>query len=494
MAASAVTAALILGVVGTGIGLLEANRQRRAADASAAVAIAEADRATKAEALARTRLAESEATVQFLDEMLASADPSAQGRDVTVRKVLDGASKDVSGKFGERPLVAARLHGTIGRTYMSLGIYDESESHLRDQLEVRTRLLGRDDPETCRAVNELGAILIKAGKFPEAEAVFKEALAHHERLFGRHAEITLASLDGLAGLYTEQLRSQEAEPLLREVIAAREASGGADRIENASTLNALATLCADTERFEEARSLYSRALEIHARLHGADHPYGLELRGNVAWLDYSASVRMNEKDPEGARRMLERSRVANEEVLAAKRRVLGDEHQSTMTTLNNLAVVYKQLGELDLSEKLRREELELCVRILGEDHPDTAVSLSNLGAFLRDRGRFEEAVTVLERALRVSRKVLPAGHEGLGFTLGWYGGSLLRTGRFQEAQAAFLESREIFLKRFGPDHPITMASGREMKLLYQTWDKAEPGKGYAEKALAYEPSAGGGGK
>jgi tetratricopeptide (TPR) repeat protein len=488
IAGTMVAAALVLGVVGTSLGLLEATRQRAVAEANAEKALAEANRATLAEGMAQTRLGEAEATVRFLDEMLASADPSAMGKDMTVRKVLDTAASDAGKRFGDRPLVAARLHGTIGRTYLSLGVYPEGEEHLREQLRIRTAALGTDHPQTCTAVNDLGMILVKAGKTREAELHLKEAIVHHEALFGRKGEITVQSIDNLAQFYVGLLRSPEAEPLLREVLEARTQTPGKDMAETVVTLNALATLYADTERFDEARSAFADAIAMQERLTGKDHPYVLEIRSNMAWLEFESAMKATRTDKEAAKPFLERARVIGEEVWEAKKRVLGEEHQSTLSTMNNLVLVYQHLGMKDLAEKLRREDVAITIKVLGEEHPDTVVSLANLGAMLRDQGKFDEAIVHLERAVSIARRVHTPEHEGLGFTLAWYGSSLGAVGRFQDGLTALTEARGIFVKVFGEEHAFVGSADRDLMRLYDAWEKAEPGKGYAEKAQGLRAS------
>jgi len=482
IAGSVAAAALILGVVGTTAGLWEANKQRRLAEASESLAKEEAARATKAEGVAQSRLAESEATVTFLDEMLGAADPSAQGKDVTVRAVLDIASKTVGTKFEERPLVAARLHGTIGRTYTSLGAYEAAEKHLREQVRIRREKLGAGNEDTCRAVNDLGAFLTKNGKSAEAEALLLGALASNTKSFGRKNAITLATMDALATLYVEQMRSKEAEPLLREVIEIRKVAPGSETSEAASSMNSLATLYADTERFAEAEALFEDTIRIQERLNGRDHPFTLEARSNLAWLEYWAAMQEMRTHPEKVGPRIARARSLGEEVLEAKTRVLGAEHQSTLATMSNLASVYTQLGMLDEAEALSRKELEIVSRVLGEDHPDTIVSLANMGSQLRRRDRCAEALPFLERAIKGSRKSLPPDHEGTGFTLGWYGSCLARLGRYAEAEAAILDGRAIVMRKLGETNEVVIQMTRDLIKTYELWEKAEPDRGHGVKA------------
>jgi eukaryotic-like serine/threonine-protein kinase len=483
VAAGCVATALVLGIVGTTLGLMEARSQRASARDEAA-------RATQAETVAQSRLAEAEATVGFLDEMLAAADPTAQGKDVSVRKVLDGASETVGARFADRPLVAARLHGTIGRTYYGLGVFDQGETHLREQLRIRTAQLGADHEDTCRATNDLGLLLIKHGKYADAETLLKEAAAKHERLFGRRHATTLQSMDGLATLYVEQGRADESEPLLRESIEIRKASGAGESWESLATMNALATLLADRGKFDESETLFESALTAADKLGKKEHPFTLEIRGNFAWMQYWAGSQEKGTDPERAARRIARARTLGEETLEAKRRVLGEEHETTLATMSNLSSVYVDLGMLSEAEALRRKDLEISERVLGPDHPDTLVSIANIGALLRRQGKYDEAIVFLERSIKGTRKAFPADYEGLGFTLGWYGSSLGKLGRHAEAEQALLEARSIITKKMGEEHPIAGQMARDLAAVYESWDKAEPGKGHAAKAAEWMTKAG----
>ena len=133
LAGAAMAALLVLGTVGTSLGLVRALRAERAA---AAAAIAEAaqrrdaeaqrDRARAAEARAKEEAAVAEAVNDFLrDDLLAEAAPerNARARKVTVEEVLGRAAARIGGRFGEQPRVEAAIRMTIGGTYRCLGDY-----------------------------------------------------------------------------------------------------------------------------------------------------------------------------------------------------------------------------------------------------------------------------------------------------------------------------------------------------------------------------------
>ena len=53
------------------------------------------------------------------------------------------------------------------------------------------------------------------------------------------------------------------------------------------------------------------------------------------------------------------------------RRILGEEHPDTLTSMANLAATYSDQGRTGEAAALQEEVLQKFRRILGEEHPDT---------------------------------------------------------------------------------------------------------------------------
>jgi serine/threonine protein kinase len=79
-------------------------------------------RATRAEALATQRLADSEAISNFLTSAFQSPDPARDGRTITVAEMLDKAKTRVETEFKDDKLLQAKLLGAIWETYQGLGL------------------------------------------------------------------------------------------------------------------------------------------------------------------------------------------------------------------------------------------------------------------------------------------------------------------------------------------------------------------------------------
>lgn len=65
-------------------------------------------------------------------------------------------------------------------------------------------------------------------------------------------------------------------------------------------------------------------------------------------------------------------------VLEARKRVLGEEHPSTLNSMANLAATHSDQGRWKEAEELKLSVLEARRRLLGEEHPDTLNSMANL--------------------------------------------------------------------------------------------------------------------
>ena len=66
--------------------------------------------------------------------------------------------------------------------------------------------------------------------------------------------------------------------------------------------------------------------------------------------------------------------------------MLGPEHPDTLTSVNNLAFLYRSQGRYAEAEPLYQRALAGMERVLGKDHPNTKVVRENLKR-LRARGK-----------------------------------------------------------------------------------------------------------
>ncbi|MBE8987910.1 tetratricopeptide repeat protein [Nostoc sp. LEGE 12450] len=98
------------------------------------------------------------------------------------------------------------------------------------------------------------------------------------------------------------------------------------------------------------------------------------------------------------------------EALSMTKRLLGDEHPSVATSLNNLALLYNSKRKYSEAEPLHVEALSMRKRLLGDEHPSVATSLNNLAVLYNSQGRYSDAEPLYIQALAIAEKQLGANH------------------------------------------------------------------------------------
>jgi hypothetical protein len=106
----------------------------------------------------------------------------------------------------------------------------------------------------------------------------------------------------------------------------------------------------------------------------------------------------------------QKSKALNEELLARRRRVLGEDHPDTLSAALDLANDLSNLGDYQAARRLDEGILARRREVLGEDHPDTLTSASNLARDLSNLGDHQAARELDEDTLARRREVLGADH------------------------------------------------------------------------------------
>jgi hypothetical protein len=96
--------------------------------------------------------------------------------------------------------------------------------------------------------------------------------------------------------------------------------------------------------------------------------------------------------------------------MKVRKRILGNEHNDTLSSMAMVALTYNMNGRLDDAEKLGLQVMETIKTKLGVDHPDTLMSMNNLAFTWKGTGKEIEAVELMEDCVRVQKRVLGVNH------------------------------------------------------------------------------------
>jgi hypothetical protein len=72
------------------------------------------------------------------------------------------------------------------------------------------------------------------------------------------------------------------------------------------------------------------------------------------------------------------------QVMQMRKRVLGDEHPDTLTSMGNLASTYRNQGRWQEAEELEVQVMQTTKTALGDEHPDTLTTMANLASTCRN--------------------------------------------------------------------------------------------------------------
>jgi CHAT domain-containing protein len=119
--------------------------------------------------------------------------------------------------------------------------------------------------------------------------------------------------------------------------------------------------------------------------------------------------------------------------------------------------------------------LEIRRRALGENHPDYATSLNNLALLYEDIGDYTRAEPLLKQAMEIRRKTLGENHPDYATGLNNLAGVYLAMGNYARAEPLHKQTMEIFRKALGESHPSYATSLNNLAVLYAAWDKPVQG-------------------
>src|SRR5262249_29624483 len=118
-----------------------------------------------------------------------------------------------------------------------------------------------------------------------------------------------------------------------------------------------------------------------------------QLAGDCVWLLDRAGTYLQVHARQAEAEPLKRRALAIVEA------VYGSGPPRVAPRLSNLALVLRDLGQLDRVRPLAERALAIAEAVYGSDHPEVATLLSNLATALRDLGQLNRARPLAERAL-----------------------------------------------------------------------------------------------
>ncbi len=445
---SAFFAASVMSVVLAGVILVWAADFRRAQDA---------------EARALIEAQNGEHVLDFLLETIAAAEPgSAQGREVSVREIVDRGYERIMANDSLEPDLRSRLLLALGEVYLRLEQHEPAVNLLSQAAASKVpatavranSLLGfwltlKDDLDGARPyldraleltaehdelpqtiVNETrnhqALWLLSRGEAEAAAEIFAELVETH-RLSGD--AVARGRMLHNHGLALRRLgEHQAAIEAFESSLQIKQAVGNERTPSYANTLSALSQLNVTLGDYEKARLALEQSTALRTEIFGEDHP-GQQHDAN----EYGSML--HDRGEFGL--AIEQYQRAIELHAAS-----GSPEISSASYINNLASAFEDRGELSRAEPLFRRSLALRLAAYGPLHSSVARAKHNLARLLIKEGELEEAAVLLEDAISTWDEVSGPDHPASWYSRSLRGQLALARGDATEAEVILASALE----------------------------------------------------
>ncbi len=348
---------------------------------------------------------QAEAVKRFLAELLASPDPSRDGRDVRVTDLLARAARRAETELAGQPLVLAEVQSTLGFTYYQLSQYAEAEPLLRRALALYQRHLGPESVPTAEAHARLGALLNWDSRSAEGIAELERAAAILRRHQPRARPELAGALAELGGARMVAGDYASAQPALEEAATLCRRLGARADQTLASALGDLSTLFGMIGRREESMALNEEAIALNRRLPDGRMNLATALSNQADWY-----LRYDRFD---------RALAYAAESLAIREELFGSNSSPAALAHARLAQIHLAASNVTAALEHSRRGTELARATLGSEHRDLQFHFRQEGLALLHAGRLDEAVDTLRAALANAAANYPSNHLAVASNQGY---------------------------------------------------------------------------
>jgi tetratricopeptide (TPR) repeat protein len=409
-AASLVLAALILGTIGTTIGLVRAQREAQVA----------------------------RQVVQLMTGVLGGLNPTTDyGHTQSIDQILERGVIQADQTLHGQPLVEAHVKDLIGRVYMGLGEFSKARPVLQDAYDLRRAELGDGHPAVADSMDILGSAQMLNGEYSIALDLLQRAAAVYEDTVGLDHAAVGNTLSNICYVYWRLGDYHQALDYCARSVANLEKNYGSDALAVANPMFNKGIILRELGEHGESRELGERVLAIrqkhlpagHTAIGWAMHDLGLcqEFLGNT-----------------------EIARELQERAMAIQIEALGPESNAVSMSLTRLAIARRADGEPEEAREMFQQALEIREKSLGVDHPDLVWVLRPYAHLLRNLDDEPAARRMFERALDIAEQSYGPDHVETAGSLAALAYHEYALGNLQRAYELNERSTEIMVRAIGP--------------------------------------------
>jgi tetratricopeptide (TPR) repeat protein len=225
-----------------------------------------------------------------------------------------------------------------------------------------------------------------------------------------------------------------------------------------------------TGKYIKAEKMCRQTLELKKEALGDDHPSTLDSMNKLAIV---LRLRGNYVEAE----------MLQQQTLGLKKELLGEDHPSTLDSTSDVAIMLRVRGKYIEAEALQRQTFQLRKEVLGDAHPDTLFSMNSLAQVFRYQGKHAEAKTLQQQTLELRKEVLGNDHPDTLVSMNNLAALLLQQGKHAEAETLQRQTMGIKKEVLGDEHPSTLKSMCNLAEVFRCQGKHAEAKALQQQTL-----------
>ena len=379
----------------------------------------------------KVEAAKSAAVNNFLLDMLSSADPTINSREVKVYDLLEKAATDVDLNFNDQPKISAAVKYTLGSTLTGLGEFIKAVPLLLEANETNKKLFGINSFEAAESAHQLGLCYDYKGDYNLADSFYLASIGILENLPGKPS-IKLADVYNDYGSMLTNLGYLDSSVIfINKSLDIYLKNGQNKSVKYATTLNNLAVSYHHQFKVDEAENYYRYAIALLDSLPGRHQSQIGSMRNNLAFIyldngDYEKSER----------EFIEANKI--------KETVFGPDHPKLALGFSNLGMLYFIMKAYDKADSVLMEAIDIFDRKQITVDPELSLAYYWRGRLKLETEQFVEAEDAFTKSLAIREATLPEGNHKIWSVKGELGVCYVMMKQFQKAKIFLLDALEYY--------------------------------------------------
>jgi CHAT domain-containing protein/tetratricopeptide (TPR) repeat protein len=328
--------------------------------------------------------------------------------------------------------VGANSYYYLGEAYNQLGNLDKAVAFFEKEKIIRAKLQNVDPLSYSNSLYNLMYINLQAGNYAKAGQYADEVIVVDKKVHDVSSADYAATIYSVADIYIQLNRFDDAEKILKSTIKRQPEKS----IGMGTLYNRLGDLYTYIGQFSKAQQSLETSLDILFDAAGENSAEYISAAINLGSLYMSQG-----KFPDA------------EEIFEVALNQINPSELAYTTVLNNQALVYQSLGQLDKSESIFQKIKVLDSAAYGITHPSYAITLSNLGQVLNAERKYKEAEVVIKTALDILKKNDEVNTSSYAIKLNNLARVYMESGQPQKAIPTLEQALAIHKKTVTENHP-----------------------------------------